>query len=394
MTDRFVDTFIHLKKKPKAKEALDLLKRVAAHAKPIMESHHWHIKTLAEFFPTQTKLLGTNYGKGIKISLRLRHHYNDSEFLSFDDIMGTMLHELSHNVHGPHDAKFYALLDDLNLKYDTFLREGFRGDDGDSLGGRARTIEEARKVAAGKALARARGTGSTGRQLGGDKVLDATLREKVATAAQRRLHDAKWCGHGRAEDPILVDEEEESVNRGDETRDEKVSEAIEVNEELIANDEAMVRHTKLPPEVIEIPSDEEAPKKTTQPAVHGSKQSYIPATKVPGTKRVLERTSQESEDFLRMKDRGLIADTLYDHLKKLKKDDKQLVGRNVPLGKWQCGLCTLLNPLSAEQCAACEAERPANSHQVGDYWACERCLQFNPRDRWMCLQCQGIKKTS
>ena len=34
-------------------------------------------------------------------------------FLPYESVLGTMLHELCHNVYGPHDAKFYKLLDTI-----------------------------------------------------------------------------------------------------------------------------------------------------------------------------------------------------------------------------------------------------------------------------------------
>jgi hypothetical protein len=46
--------------------------------------------------------------------LRLRESGSGGSFLSYDFILGTMLHELVHNVHGPHNATFYALLDKIN----------------------------------------------------------------------------------------------------------------------------------------------------------------------------------------------------------------------------------------------------------------------------------------
>lgn len=38
-----------------------------------------------------------------------------------------MLHELTHNVHGPHDAQFYAFLKVLNDEFDTLQASGYTG---------------------------------------------------------------------------------------------------------------------------------------------------------------------------------------------------------------------------------------------------------------------------
>lgn len=421
MTDPAIKTFVHLKRKPKSGDALRILHRVAAHVKPVMTARHWHITTLAEFFPTQTNLLGTNYGRGVKISLRLRPHYNDAEFLPFEDILGTMLHELTHIVHGPHDAKFYALLDDLNLAYDGLLQKGFKGDDGDVLGGGAGnggtltgtssptlTIVQAKKVAAERALARARGTGQEGQKLGGagDGVTRAgvvltaeEVRRKVAEAARRRAHDAKWCGHGRVDDPILVDEEEESINRDEERG--SISQVAQV----IRGDQDMLAHGVSPPsrrpkqsveveetraqkvvEVIEIGSDQEE----TPAIVRGSGKSLAgPESR----KRFTVKDDGASEDHKRMKSRGLLADSLYDHLRKIR-TSAEPTRRNIPRDKWECVVCTLLNPLHMEECDACGTDRPRGSNVRDGYWLCERCRRFNAKDIWMCRGCQTIKTSS
>ncbi len=53
--------------------------------------------------------------------VRLRRHNHESEFYPYEDVLGTLLHELTHNVHGPHDAKFYKLLDEITKVLHTAL---------------------------------------------------------------------------------------------------------------------------------------------------------------------------------------------------------------------------------------------------------------------------------
>lgn len=396
-----IGSFVHLKKKPHSQEALCILRRVAAHVTPIMQSRGWHVTTLAEFFPTQTNLLGTNYGKGKKISLRLRPHYNESEFMSFEDVIGTMLHELTHNECGPHDAKFYALLDDLNLEYDKLLASGFKGNDGESLGGRSLSIADAKKAALARAARASMGTGSDGKKLGGQMSADTSAREirsRVAIAAQRRLHDAKWCGHGHAEDPILVDEEEENTNS-------EVFDRVSASEPVLDNEtvlEASIRQQHIQKtsskdkeqvDIIEINSDDDDD--DDEPAANY--QHLLPKIS-NGQKRSHSRDVEASDDYKRMKSRGLIADSLYDHLKKLKSstsstsDNLKDMEALVPADRWQCEVCTLINPLALEQCAVCEAQRPAKRKR-GEYWICE-CHMSNEWSTWMCSKCQRIKKTS
>lgn len=54
-----------------------------------------------------------NVGRGINVKLRLRRPDRDEDFLPYNEILDTMLHELCHNAHSPHNASFYKLWDDL-----------------------------------------------------------------------------------------------------------------------------------------------------------------------------------------------------------------------------------------------------------------------------------------
>ncbi len=52
-------------------------------------------------------------GRTSEIKIRLRPHKSDSSFFPYEHLIGTMLHELVHNVQGPHNAVFYKLLDEI-----------------------------------------------------------------------------------------------------------------------------------------------------------------------------------------------------------------------------------------------------------------------------------------
>lgn len=55
-----------------------------------------------------TRLLGLNRNAGEVIELRLRTDAYDG-YRSYNTIRATLCHELAHNVHGPHDRKFWDL---------------------------------------------------------------------------------------------------------------------------------------------------------------------------------------------------------------------------------------------------------------------------------------------
>lgn len=63
--------------------------------------------------PSNPSLLGLNVNRGEEIRIRLRFPHNERVFFPYEHLVGTMLHELTHIVHGPHDAKFYSLLGEL-----------------------------------------------------------------------------------------------------------------------------------------------------------------------------------------------------------------------------------------------------------------------------------------
>ena len=82
---------------------------------------------LSEFAPsletgivgvTDSCLLGYNQNKGEKIALRLRTD-DYGGFRHYHVIIQTLLHELAHMVHGPHDRQFWALFRQLRKEYDS-----------------------------------------------------------------------------------------------------------------------------------------------------------------------------------------------------------------------------------------------------------------------------------
>jgi hypothetical protein len=52
-------------------------------------------------------------GGGVEVKLRLRRAGRDYDFIPYEEVLDTMLHELCHIERGPHDAQFYKLWDEL-----------------------------------------------------------------------------------------------------------------------------------------------------------------------------------------------------------------------------------------------------------------------------------------
>ena len=66
-------------------------------------------------------------GTTTEIRLRLRPQRAPDSFLPFENVLGTMLHEITHNVQGPHDATFYKILDEVTKDCEDFMAKGISG---------------------------------------------------------------------------------------------------------------------------------------------------------------------------------------------------------------------------------------------------------------------------
>lgn len=235
-SSQYITTITALKRRDSSDEALYLLQKIASMVSPVMRHHGLKVGTLCEFFPKDPQLLGLNVNHGMKICIRLRPHFNDKTFFPLTELLGTMIHELTHNKHGPHDDKFYTYMGELRRELEDLMAEGFTGDGffsaGKALGksnekspfsstGRtlssglptsgihglvdpvklaeARKEREQQQKAADEKKKKPR---SKGNRLGGYSMEpDSTLsiRELARRAAERRIQDAKWCGKGDVE---------------------------------------------------------------------------------------------------------------------------------------------------------------------------------------------------
>jgi hypothetical protein len=116
-----------------------------------------------------------------------------------EQVVDTMLHELAHNVHGPHDEKFHALWDQLRTEYEALLSKGYTGEgfmsQGHRLGGRSVPRDEARRIARAAAERRQILSAGSGQKLGGRGIrVGDDVRRVIADAAERRIMIMKGCG--------------------------------------------------------------------------------------------------------------------------------------------------------------------------------------------------------
>ncbi|QRW24568.1 WLM domain protein [Rhizoctonia solani] len=206
-----IRAFTHLANQPRAPEALYTLKRIADLAYPIMKQHGWVIPVLSEFFPDDERLLGLNINSGDKILIRLRPARSPGTFYPIEQLVRVMLHELTHNVHGPHDERFYSLLNKLEDEYDTLVTSGWQGSGfyapGERLGSKDQggwgsrswgsfDIGSRRKaLEAAEARLKIERSRSGGRLGGSESSARAgrTIQELAANAADRRRRDKQTC---------------------------------------------------------------------------------------------------------------------------------------------------------------------------------------------------------
>ena len=225
-----------LRGRARAGEARALLERAAQQVQPLMRRRGWACPSLVEFEPRSANLLGLNVGGGggrtRQIKVRVRRPPGPSdEFFPYEDVLGTLLHELVHNVRGPHDAKFYALLDEITTECEKDMAagvsgtgRGFDAPPAGRIGGRgpvpAHSPDRARlrEAMARAAEQRCRNCGlmlAGGQRLGGNRAAAAGLTpaQAASRAAERRQKDDVWCpGAGIAgPDGQVVDLDEEEA---------------------------------------------------------------------------------------------------------------------------------------------------------------------------------------
>ncbi|KAL1631485.1 hypothetical protein SLS54_000246 [Diplodia seriata] len=105
-------SYVHIRDLPRQNEALLFLKKLASVVKPIMRKRGWKVGELAEFLPPELNLLGPyltkcvtcspelmcmllglNVNQGQKIFLRLRYGHDPKQFLAYDTVVDTLLHD-------------------------------------------------------------------------------------------------------------------------------------------------------------------------------------------------------------------------------------------------------------------------------------------------------------
>ncbi|KAL1563000.1 hypothetical protein AAHA92_05512 [Salvia divinorum] len=369
-----------LKRKPKEEEARKILDRIANQVQPIMRKHNWRVKVLSEFWPKNRALLGLNVGRGIHVKLRLRRSDRDEEFLPYHEVLDTMLHELCHNVHSPHNASFYKLWDEIRKECEDLINKGISGTGqgfdlpGRRLGGASHKLRQSslRQVALTAAENRVRLQSllpSGPNKIGGDSSVMLALSpvQAAAMAAERRLQDNIWCGsefYDLSGDDDCTDLTKDGVP--DKACCSKISRTASHEHDMNVKP---LKRRRESDEVPLVQYGEEQPKPILIDLTNTASENW--STCYPDK-------MHPSKDYIKDSCGEASASS------SLPSHDQM---HEASSGTWQCTTCTLLNPPLAPICSLCTAEKPKKDKMKSQSWPCRFCTLENDLKMDKCDAC-------
>jgi hypothetical protein len=287
--------------------------------------------------------------RGQKILLRLRYPGDRTQFMPIEQVTDTMLHELSHIVHGPHDAKFHALWDQLRDEHEGLVRKGYTGEgflsNGHRLGGRRQVpMQEARRLARAAAEKRRVLEAGSGQRLGGAAPRPGQdIRNVIVSAIERRNRTLKGCGNTNHNENEIREISDTASRNGFRTQAEEdaANEAAIAQAlwELVQEDEKAKYGSSY------IPPSQQNPEGNGGGAVmsaQGSASGSEPAQPGPGRNLRLAgpSSSNTSPPPIPFQTRPAAEPPAAP-----------------PADEWECGICTLCNPANFLCCDACGTER-------------------------------------
>jgi len=341
-----------------------------------------------------------------------------------------MLHELSHNVHGPHNAEFHALWDQLRKEYEGLVSKGYTGEgflsEGHKLGGRRIPLVEAKRIASAAAEKRRVLSAGSGQRLGGAPVRAGTdIRQVILAAIDRRNTVLKGCGSDKKNDKEIKDLADQATQNGfktkaeeDEANDRAISQALW---DLVQEDERNERGDSYIPPTPANPTGNggsdpspQKPIKLNSENIAASSSNRRPSTGVtrPGPSRPISRLVGEASGLTKKP-------KTEPKSRPIKKESDTFIPSppmrapdpapsSTPTG-WTCPICTLHNPIDYLACDACTIERPeeitrklaedarkkaAALQKATQTWRCHQCSTIMEDKWWTCSSCGTMKASS
>lgn len=364
---------------------------------------------------------GINQNRGQKICLRLRYPGDKNQFLPLEQVVDTMLHELSHNVHGPHNAEFHALWDQLRKEQEALTAKGYTGEgflsDGHRLGGRRVPRDEARRIARAAAEKRRTLYSGSGQRLGGAPVRVGTdIRQVIVDAIERRNTVLKGCGSDDKSAQEIEDLANQATRNGfrtkaeeDEANDRAIAQALW---EMVQEDERKEYGDQYIPATPANPTGNGggvvSPQKPVK-AESSSSSSARPPTFSRGTRPDARHVSRLVTESAPKKPKTIPPRTAASSSASSSSTSTppaSSVPTPEPLSGWTCPICTLHNPVDFLACDACTSERPAEitqklagsqreaSRPRAQTWRCPRCNTVMESSWWTCSTCGKMKENS
>ena len=364
--------------------------------------------------------------------------------MPYENIVDTLLHELTHIVQGPHDATFQKIWDELRTECEALIAKGYTGEGfigkGQVVGGRRMPVEEAHRLARRRAEEQysrtKRAAGTIGHLLGGKKPASGSdIRGVIAEAADRRSTVIRGCPTESHDVINLTDKYGHGGRRI--TADDHDADNDELTKaliDLLQNDEER-KLNGLPPlgassdspiPIYDSPQSSRTGRSAqSAPPVPGNKPSSVPPTSRPVDRfgRPISRLVNEADHRRsasansRQHPPAAPAPTSSNssYSQRPQPRPQPRPQTTMPVSAvWSCNVCTLDNLLHHEKCEACDNPRPA--HVMGDFnygqwasgstpvpqkqrentlgWICHSCGTFMPHEWWTCSSCGGMKLSS
>ena len=238
----------HIPTLPGADQARQMLERVVNEFRTIATRRGYAVLSVSEFCccndgldfrdkngkkPRKLKKMSNNvlgYNRTMSyngrkthtIHLRLRHAQNHTRFFPYEDVAGTLAHELSHCEHGPHNDNFFKLLDSILDEHASLMTSNFRSAGG-SIGATGASsftpFESQGRTLGGGSKVASRETPqsllSQGHRLGGDSNFTQWMspREAAVAAAMARIwqQQLRLRGNRCCRPCVITNEDEDEV---------------------------------------------------------------------------------------------------------------------------------------------------------------------------------------
>ena len=309
-----------------------------------------------------------------------------------------MLHELVHNVRGPHDSIFYKLLDELKAECEDLMSRGISGTgagfDASStgrLGSHAfipihnPSEDKMRDVAlraAEKRLTKQRLMSNGPVRLGGDASAVRSLApgQAAAMAAERRrAMDNRWCPNEVIREALdAASKRAEDKRKGASASNKKTEIDYIVLDDADELEAVLASQVEEDQGVNEGEGEEERQGGRDQRGASSSSASFSPGERLLSRLKASSRLKREKGEAEAEGKKGgkvktsasaannvvdLTMDSDEDHRGKVKRPAKKSSGSRGKMMRqerqsWQCLSCFIVNPGSNRQCSICLASAP------------------------------------